>query len=349
VKGEPVPVASALEASRPATGASASGTPPDPFDRIAEVILRIGPFSVRAFGIALAAMLLGGFLQTLVVLTAGTGRPFAGFFPAICVAAIVAGAPAGIAVCIISLAVLWWAVKEPHFTFHLLSVQDRSEMAWLLVCGLILVGFGLVCRKLLERAYKRQQAMNVLVRELEHRRANTFSVLRAITKRTLHHNPEAADQLLRRFEAIRRMNDLLTEQPNGALLTTIFRNELEGITSEQVIMHGADVMVPAEQARNLILIVHELVTNAVKYGALSIQTGRLQIDWTRNGNDLRILWHEAGVPAVSQPARKGFGTSLIEYCVASLRGSWEPSFAPDGFRCSLALPLAEPQSGHLQR
>ena len=95
----------------------------------------------------------------------------------------------------------------------------------------LLVGFGLICRKLLERAYKRQQAMNVLVRELEHRRANTFSVLRAITQRTLHAEPELAERLVRRFEAIRRTNDLLTEQPHGALLTTIFRNELEGITA----------------------------------------------------------------------------------------------------------------------
>ena len=344
-----MPVVSALEASRSATGASASGAPPDPFDRIAEIILRIRPYSLLALGIALAAILLGAFLQALVVLTAGTGIPFAGFFPAIGIAAIVAGAPAGIAVCVLSVVLMWWAVKEPHFIFHLLSVQDRSEMGWLLVCGLILVGFGLICRKLIERAYTRQQAMNVLVRELEHRRANTFSVLRAITKRTLHHNPEAADQLLRRFEAIRRMNDLLTEQPHGALLATIVRNELEGITSEQVIMHGANVMIPADQARNLILIVHELVTNAVKYGALSTQTGRLQIEWSRTGNDLSILWHETGVPSVSQPARKGFGTSLIEHCLASLRGSWEPSFAPDGFRCSLVLPLAERQNGHLQR
>jgi len=339
-----VPVVSAFEASRPAVGASTSGTPPDPFDRISGVILRIRPLSLRALGIACAAMLLGALLQTLVVLTAGTGIPFAGFFPAIGIAAVAAGAPAGIAVCIVSLFIVWWAVREPHFSFHALSVQDRSEMAWLLVCGLLLVGFGLVCRRLLERAYQRQQAMNVLVRELEHRRANTFAVLRAITNRTLRHDPEAADQLLRRFEAIRRMNDLLTEQPNGTLLTTIFRNELEGITSEQVILHGADVMIPAEQARNLILFVHELVTNAVKYGALSIQTGQLRIEWIRTGNDLSISWHEAGGPVVTQPARKGFGTSLVEHCVTSLRGSWKPNFAPDGFQCSLVFPLPDRQS-----
>jgi hypothetical protein len=165
----------------------------------------------------LTALLLGAILQTAVVLTAGPGIPFAGFFPAVGLAAIVAGIPAGLAVSAGSLALVWWAVKEPRFTFHALSAQDRAEITWLLVCALIIVGFGIMCRKLLERAYNRQQAMNVLVRELEHRRANTFSVLHAITQRTLHNEPELAERLVRRFEAIRRTNDLLTEQPHGAL------------------------------------------------------------------------------------------------------------------------------------
>ncbi|WFU19423.1 sensor histidine kinase [Bradyrhizobium sp. CB3481] len=223
---------------------------------------------------------------------------------------------------------------------HALSVQERTEAAWLLVCALILVGFGLLCRKLIERAYNRHQSMNVLIRELEHRRANTFSVLRAITKRTLQHEPEAAERLLRRFEAIRRTNDFLTEQPKGTLVTTIFRNELEGITSEQVVLHGADVMLSAEQSRHLILIVHELLTNAVKYGALSNAVGQLRIEWSRTENDLSIRWEEVGVPVLSQPDRKGFGTSLIEHCIASVRGSWEPTFKPDGFRCAILFPLS---------
>ncbi len=81
-------------------------------------------------------MLSGAFLQTLVVMTSGTGIPFAGFFPAIGVAAIVAGAPAGIAVSIGALVLVWWAVKEPHFVIHALSGRERSEMVWLLVCAL---------------------------------------------------------------------------------------------------------------------------------------------------------------------------------------------------------------------
>jgi two-component sensor histidine kinase len=337
-----VPVVSTLEAPRPSIAVpSKSGTLPDPFDRIAEVILRIKPVSLRALCIALAALLSGAVVQSLVVLTAGPGIPFAGFFPAIGVAAIVAGAPAGIAVSIGSLVLVWWAVWEPRFVFHALSAQERSEAAWLLICAMIVVGFGLLCRKLLERAYKRQYAMNVLIRELEHRRANTFAVLQTITNRTLKHDPDAAERLLRRFEAIRRTNDLLTEQPNGALLTTIFGNELEGITSEQVVMHGADVMLSADQARNLILIVHELLTNAVKYGALSGPAGQLRIEWTRAMDHLSICWQEVGVPQISQPIRKGFGTSLIEYCIASIRGSWEAAFEREGFRCIIVFPLAE--------
>lgn len=160
-----MPVISTLEAARPA-GPSPSGLSPDPFDRIAEVILQIRPFSRGAIGVAFAAILFGTALQTVVVLTAGAGIPSAGFFPAIAIAAILAGAPAGIVVSIVSIVLLWWAVWEPHFTFTALSAQDSAQLAWFFVSSVILVGLGLLFRKLLERAYKRQQAMNILVREL---------------------------------------------------------------------------------------------------------------------------------------------------------------------------------------
>lgn len=337
-----MPVVSTLEVAPPSVaGSPPSHGPPDALDRVSEVLLRIKPFSLQALGVFLLTTLLGACVQGLVVLTVGSGIPFAGFFPAIAIAAIVAGAPAGVAVSIASLVLVWWAVREPHFVFHTLSLQDRLEMAWLLGCALILVAFGLLCRVLLERAYRRQQAMNILIRELEHRRANTFAVLRAITTRTLQHDPDSAGRLLRRFESMRKMNDLLTEQPSGALLTAILRNELEGLPTDQVEMHGADVLLSADQARSVVLIVHELLTNAVKYGALSVSAGVLRIEWKRTAKDLKISWLETGMAVVSQPNRKGFGTTLIEHCVKALGGSWQPSFEPEGFRCSLTFPLAE--------
>ena len=125
-----MPVVSTLEASRSSdVKPGKSGSPPDPFDRIAEIILRIRPISWQALSVAFFALLLGAVLQTLVVLTAGSGIPFAGFFPAIGLAAILAGAPAGVTVSAGSLAFVWWAVKEPRFTFHVLSVQEQYELA----------------------------------------------------------------------------------------------------------------------------------------------------------------------------------------------------------------------------
>jgi two-component sensor histidine kinase len=314
---------------------------PDLLDRLAAAVLQIKPLSISALVVACIALLIAIGLQTLIVLTAGVGIPFAGFFPAIALVTIIAGGPAGFAVGALSLFLLYWAVWEPHFTFHDLDSVQRYQLAWLAGCAILLIGLGLLCRSLLQRAYDRQNSMNVLIREMEHRRANTFSVLRAITTRTLSGHPEAAERLLRRFEAIRRTNDLLIRQPAGADISTILTNEMEGLNGDQVITAGDDVMLPASETRNLILIVHELFTNAVKYGALSVPSGRLRISWRREQDFLTILWEESGGPTVSAPVRNGFGTTLIEHCLAALQGKWDPVYEVSGFRCKLAIRTVE--------
>jgi two-component sensor histidine kinase len=96
---------------------------------------------------------------------------------------------------------------------------------------------------------------------------------------------------------------------------------------------------PPEAARHLLLIVHELATNAVKYGALSRPEGRVVIDWTRKGSELAIGWTEQGGPPAAPPARRGFGSVLIAQSTSALAGRIEPRFTPDGFSCSLLLPL----------
>jgi two-component sensor histidine kinase len=98
-------------------------------------------------------------------------------------------------------------------------------------------------------------------------------------------------------------------------------------------------MLSAEQARSLILIVHELLTNAVKYGALSNSAGQLRIEWSREDHESIIRWQEIGVPLLSEPERKGFGTTLVEHCVTSVRGSWERSFESEGLQCRIVFPL----------
>jgi len=111
---------------------------------------------------------------------------------------------------------------------------------------------------------------------------------------------------------------------------------------DRIVVDGPSVAVPAQSSLMLTLCLHELATNAAKYGALSNGTGQLHVGWELlgNGSDrkVRLTWRETGGPPVVAPDRKGFGSLLIEQ---SFAGSGETCFEyrPDGLQCSLEIPL----------
>ena len=128
--------------------------------------------------------------------------------------------------------------------------------------------------------------------------------------------------------------------------------DLEGLIGEELLAHaavpgervsvsGATVALRAEVAGLLGLVLHELVANAVKYGALSAPEGHLDVTWRVRGGVLRLDWRESGVSLAHAPApRGGFGTELIERTLArELNASASLCFGPDGARCTIALPL----------
>jgi two-component sensor histidine kinase len=117
----------------------------------------------------------------------------------------------------------------------------------------------------------------------------------------------------------------------------------------RAVVAGPGVRLPARVAINLGLVVHELATNAAKYGALSVPTGRVTVGWslagTEGGPELRFTWSEAGGPPVEPPKRKGFGTRLIERSLGGeLNGRVELDYRPTGFEAHIAVPLASPQT-----
>ncbi len=95
---------------------------------------------------------------------------------------------------------------------------------------------------------------------------------------------------------------------------------------------------PADAARNLSLVFHELVTNAIKHGALSLPEGRIEIAWATDDTGLTIDWIERGGPPASPPDQRGFGTRLVVGCVKSLGGKVDASFPPEGLECRMTIP-----------
>ena len=168
---------------------------------------------------------------------------------------------------------------------------------------------------------ERQQ--RTLVDELNHRVRNMLTVVGAIASQTLQHaaSPEAfADAFIGRIEALGRAYGLVARERWGDVaLEEVVREELEPVldgNEPRIAITGPAVLLRPKAAVPLGMVLHELVTNAVKYGALSVPVGRLAIEWTAEdgpgGKRLVLRWTEAGLALPNGPGRKGFGTELIE-------------------------------------
>ena len=198
----------------------------------------------------------------------------------------------------------------------------------------------------------REQASirNSLTRELNHRvkntLANVLSII-ALTSRRATSLESFVEGLNGRIRSLSATHDLLTDLGWGPTpLRAVVSMELAPYTAgreNDITMSGPDVELAPNDALSLGLAIHELATNAAKYGALGVASGWIVITWELVAPDLvRVLWSEHGGPPVSQERRRGFGTDLIERIVAQeLGGGVELHFAPEGVRCTLAVPVRQ--------
>ncbi|MCC7347811.1 MAG: sensor histidine kinase, partial [Variibacter sp.] len=154
-----------------------------------------------------------------------------------------------------------------------------------------------------------------------------------------------------RLIGIARTHDLLTESHwEGASLEAVLRNELSPHQTEgqqRILMRGDDVHLSPKVAVALGMVLHEMTTNAAKYGALSAPGGRIEIAWELRrdaaGPVLVLRWIEAGGPRVEPPKRQGFGSRLIDQSLTRDLGgriAWE--HRPEGLRCTFEIPLGTP-------
>jgi PAS domain S-box-containing protein len=195
-----------------------------------------------------------------------------------------------------------------------------------------------------------------LLDELNHRVKNTLATVQSIASQTLRSTSEPKrfrDAFESRLLALSKTHDLLTR--NGwreADLSAIVEQELAPYRREKddrIIVSGPKVSLPARAAINIGLVVHELTTNAVKYGALSVSQGHLDLRWSiathADGSSmLHASWRERNGPAVPEPTRRGFGSKLLQRSIeGELSGRVTLRFASSGVTCDIEIPL--PSSG----
>jgi two-component sensor histidine kinase len=191
----------------------------------------------------------------------------------------------------------------------------------------------------------------LLVAEVDHRARNLLSIIEAQIRQTARHSGSKHDlvqKLSGRIQALASAHDLLSAEKwkEVDVRTLVEREILPFSGEEQAAVHGESIRVEPKLAMSLAVVLHELATNAAKYGAWSAPEGRVDISWARIEQPqpaLRLTWTESGGPPVTPPSRKGFGTILIERSLPhELGGSVSLEFLPDGVQALFVIPLAPP-------
>jgi two-component sensor histidine kinase/PAS domain-containing protein len=198
-------------------------------------------------------------------------------------------------------------------------------------------------RDLTERK-QAEELQRLLGNELNHRVKNTLATVQSIVNQTLRgatDSESARATVNARIVALAGAHDLLTDRSwAGADLADLVSRAVAPFAIGQIALGGPSVDVSPSQALALSLALHELATNAAKYGALCRSEGRVELRWEVQGDRLNLSWQESGGPHVAPPSRRGFGSRLIENALShDLDGQTRLEFAPEGVRCWITAVL----------
>ncbi|MBP2448011.1 sensor histidine kinase [Rhizobium leguminosarum] len=204
-----------------------------------------------------------------------------------------------------------------------------------------------------ERRRQNEQAeeeRTLLVREMAHRVKNGFTLVQAIARQTFSRsNPESYNAFAERLAALAGTYDLiLSREGSAAPIREIISAALRAhiASEERIRLAGPDVVLPADIALPLSLVLHELATNATKYGSLGSEQGTVAIEWKHDNGRVLLAWTETGGPAVLTPTKRGFGSVLIERAFSSkARAQSRSDYRPEGLVFEVVFSTGEPAGG----
>ncbi len=216
-----------------------------------------------------------------------------------------------------------------------------------------LTGYAAIAYDITERKAQ-EKTRQLLLDELNHRVKNTLAMVQSIARLTLRQTKSPEDfaaSFSGRIQALAGAHDVLTASSwQGADLGSLVKDQLiiSDASEGRFRCSGPSVKLEPQAAVGLSLVLHELGTNASKYGSLSAATGHVNLSWKTEdgGNALKLRWQEANGPKVTEPSRRGFGTFIIEQSLSGLDGGAELRFEPTGLVCEMRLPIrrAKPPS-----
>ncbi len=239
-------------------------------------------------------------------------------------------------------------------SYRVLHTDARPRLSDGQFRGMIGVNVDVTEREEAEAARRSAEARReLLVAELNHRVKNTLSVVQAIANQTFRGTAQDARAAFEgRLMALARSHDLLTKSDwRSVSLREVAAMSVQDAEETRTSVGGPAILLPPARAVALGMVLHELFTNALKYGALSNNGGRVAVRWTLDNKmpeAIEISWLEDGGPPVSVPSRKGFGSILVERMVKSdLQGDVVIDFRPQGLACRIYARIPAAAKGRV--
>lgn len=265
--------------------------------------------------------------------------------------ALIAGARTAIIALTVTNMLIFGLFIPRHPQLHLATIAVVN-LIWL---GMIWVGHHsrqliMALKASQDELQERERRNYLMVQELNHRVKNTLAQTQAIVTMTKRNSVSVEDyhkKVIERLLALSHTHNLLTDANWGTVnFRRLLATELDVAQHmDEITTQGPDLQLSPKIALALGLALHELITNAQKYGALS-EAGHLDIRWHVHDRNLVIVWNETTRHVVTAPDRHGFGSRLIRQCIqADLGGSIDKHFAPDGLKCRIEVPLHSYETG----
>lgn len=307
---------------------------------ILQVSKQLRQYPICGYATAFGAVGLASLLQWLAQ-DGYAGAPFLTIYPAVILTTLVGGLGAGLLAAILA-GVSQWGLFIP--TLHWLALASYAFDAT--VCVLLIVFINRTLDLLLanvDREKEAKQRQCLLTTELHHRIQNLFTVIQAVIRFSLPgdgmiQKSVIKERLIDRLQSMSATNRAITDSMgDGVRLIDLVTSSIYGFESQFEISGAPGLVLGPQMTQNFSLILHELLTNAVKHGALSIPTGRvnLHMDWT--SWVLTFVWQERGGPAVLPAVSPGFGSRILGDFARSFCQAVRVSYEPSGFRYTLQI------------
>jgi two-component sensor histidine kinase len=303
--------------------------------------LRVAPGSTEAYAIAVACVAIAALVRAVLGLIDKDILPLPTFYPAVLIAALVGGSQAGILATALGGIVAWWAFMVPSYSFAALTLGQSIVLVSYAVAALIIVWGADHYRALATRLENEEKLRKLAVEELAHRLKNKTATIQAVISSKLRDNPQLRGEIQGLLQALSVTDELVMKsQGRGASIQDIIETEVKPYDRARIYRAGPTVFLPPNLATTMGLVVHELTTNAAKYGALSTPLGRLAITWSVSDGRLTVDWQESDGPKVSVSDVAGFGTRLLRRALDQFGGTIVRKFEQTGLVCKMSLDLA---------